>query len=169
MAIVDAEKELEQKRLAARQAMEGPDWTAKREREEGDKKNAAAAEQLKKSLAEIDQQKTALELEWVKLDDQRKVIRAQLAPVLEREKQAEAMETGLELEEAKTVLAQDKQVIEKKRQTAQAARQEAEKDKWGYQEKLWQLERVIETNTVKYRALLDREDEAKKQLTELHV
>src|SRR3989344_3969294 len=111
MVIVDAEKELEQKRLAARQAMEGPDWTAKREREEGERKNAVAAEQLKKSLA----------------------------------------------------------VIEKKRQTTQAARQEAEKDKWGYQEKLWQLELVIETNTVKYRALLDREDEAKKQLTELHV
>ncbi|MEK7208663.1 MAG: hypothetical protein AAB677_00180 [Patescibacteria group bacterium] len=167
--VTDAEKELEQKRLAARQAMEGPEWTAKREREEKEKKISETGEQLKKSLAEIDQKKTAMELEWVKLDDQRKIVRAQLAPILEREKQAESAEASLELEEAKTVLTQDKQVIEKKRQVAQITRQEAEKEKWGYQEKLWQIERVIETNTVKYRALLDQEDEAKKQLNELHV
>lgn len=163
------EQELEQKRRAARQAMEGPEWTAKREHEEKEKKVSETRGQVEKRLKEAAQKKETLELEWVKADDRRKIINDQLAPILAREKQIEETESGLELEEAKAVNPQDKQVAEKKRQQTQTERQETERAKWEWQEKLWQLDKVIEVNTTKYRALLDEEDTAKKQLNELHV
>jgi len=163
------EQELEEKRLAARQAMEGPEWTAKRESAEKEKKVSETRDQLEKRLKDIGQKKEVLELEWVKADDRRKIINDQLAPILAREKQIEETETTLELEEVKAIAPQDKQTAEKKRQQTQTERQETEKEKWSYQEKLWQIESAIETNTTKYRTLLDEEDAAKKQLNELHA
>ncbi|MBI4136404.1 MAG: hypothetical protein HY481_02595 [Candidatus Vogelbacteria bacterium] len=163
------EDALETKRLEARTAMEGPEWTAKRELETRERQTTAEKTKLEQLLASLDKQKETLELEWIRLDDQRKIIREKLAPILEREKQAEEAEAKLELDEAKTASPKDKQGIERKRQTIQETRQAAEKDKWALQEQVWQIESVLEANTVKYRALLDQEDEAKKQLTVFHV
>lgn len=163
------EDALETKRLEARTAMEGPEWTAKRERETRERQITSEKTRLEQLLANLDKQKETLELEWIKLDDQLQILREKLAPILEREKQAEEAEAKLELDEAKTVLAKDKQEIERKRQTIQETRQAAEKEKWVLQEKVWQIESVIEANIVKYRARLDEEDEAKKQLAALHA
>ncbi|MBI2097815.1 MAG: hypothetical protein HYT46_02710 [Candidatus Vogelbacteria bacterium] len=161
--------ELEEKRRAAQLAMEGPEWTAKRERETLERQTATEKAKLEQALANLEKQKEALELDWIKLDDERKIIREKLAPILEREKQAEEAEAKLELDEAKAALVKDKQEVEKKRQTIQETRQAAEKEKWVLQEKIWQIESLIEANTVKYRARLDEEDEAKKQLAALHA
>lgn len=149
--------------------MEGPEWTAKRERETRERQNAAEQSRLEQLLANLDKQKETLEIEWVRLDDQRKIVREKLAPILERERQAEEAEAKLELDEAKTALVKDKQEVERKRQIIQETRQAAEKEKWVLQEKIWQIESAIEANTVKYRARLDEEDEAKKQAAALHV
>ncbi|MEK7585214.1 MAG: hypothetical protein AAB455_01740 [Patescibacteria group bacterium] len=163
------EESLEAKRLEAKAAMEGPEWTAKREREEKVAQVTSERGQVEKSLSDLTRQKEALELEWVRLDDERKIMREKLAPVLERERQTEEAEAKLELEEAKATIPQDKQAVEKKRQVIQATRREVEQEKWVHQEKLWKVENVIETNTVKYRALLDQEDELKKRLNSLAI
>src|SRR3989344_2142658 len=163
------EDALETKRLEARTAMEEPEWTAKREHETRERQTTTEKTKLKQLLASLDKQKETLELEWIRLDDQRKIIREQLAPILEREQQAGEAEAKLELDEPKTAPPKDKREIERKRQTIQETRQAAEKDKWALQEQVWQIESVIEANTVKYRALLDQEDEAKKQLAVFHV
>ncbi len=159
----------ERKRQEARAAMEGPEWTEKRERGEREKQNSSEREALGQELANVVTKKDKLELDWIALDDQRKIIRAALAPILEREKIAEAEEARLELEEAKTGLPQPKQGIEKERWTAQDQRRAAEQEKWGWQEKLFKLEQAIENNTQKYRALLDQEDTSQTKLNALQA
>lgn len=162
------EQELTEKRQVARAALEGPDWTAKREREAKEQTAADERSRLEKQLVEIAQAKEKLELDWVRLDDRRQVLKGELTPILEREKQIEETEAKLEIDEAKTNAGKDQLEIEKKRQTIQETRRQTEKDKWVWQEKIWQIDGVIETNTTRYRALLDQEDAAKKRLRELH-
>ena len=159
----------ERKREEARAAMEGPEWTEKRERGEREKESRGERVTLELELATIATQKEKLELDWIALDDQRKIIRASLAPILEKEKLAENEEARLELEEAKTGLPQPKQGIEKERWAAQDKRRQAEEEKWGLQEKLFKLEQAIESNTQKYRTLLDQEEAAKTKLNTLQA
>jgi len=159
----------ERKRREARAAMEGPEWTEKRERNEREKESHGEQIALDRQLAEIATQKEKLELDWIALDDQRKIIRAALAPILEREKTAEEEEARLEIEEAKTGLPQPRQEIEKTRWAAQDKRRSAEQEKWGWQEKLFKIEQAIENNTQKYRGLLDQEDTAQTKLNALQA
>ena len=159
----------ERKREEARAAMEGPEWTEKRERSEREKQTLSERETLEHLTADITKQKDKLELDWIALDDQRKIIRETLAPILEREKVAEEEEARLELEEAKTGLPRPKQEIEKNRWAAQDKRRSAEQEKWGLQEKLFKLEQAIEVNTQKYRALLDQEDTAQTKLNAIQA
>ena len=109
------------------------------------------------------------ELDWIALDDQRKIINQALTPILEQERAAETEETRLELEEAKTGLSQPKQGIEKERWATQDKRHQAEQVKWGWQEKLFKIEQAIENNTQKYRALLDQEETAQAKLNALNA
>ena len=159
----------ERKREQARAALEGPEWTEKRERSEREKESQGERVNLERELAEIATQKDKLELDWIALDDQRQVIRAALTPILEREKTAENEEARLELEEAKTGLPQPKQGIEKDRWAAQDKRRQAEQEKWDWQEKLFKLEQTIENNTQKYRTLLDQEEALQAKLNALHA
>ena len=114
-------------------------------------------------------EKEKLELDWVALDDQRKIINQALAPILAREQTAETEEARLELEEVKAAAPQAKQGVEHERWTAQDNRRKAEQEKWGLQEKLFKLEQVIEVNTQKYRALLDQEEAIQTKLNTLSV
>lgn len=159
----------ERKRQEARAAMEGPERTEKRERSEREKQDLNEKETLEHLLSDLTRQKEKLELDWVALDDQRKVIRAALAPILEREKVAEEEEARLEVEEAKTGLPQPKQEIEKARWAAQDKRRTTEQEKWGWQEKLFKIEQAIETNTAKYRTILDQEEPAQTKLNALRA
>ncbi len=160
---------LERKRAEAKRALEGPEWTEKRERSEREKEHQTEKVALESEQVKIVKDKEKLELDWVALDDQRKIINQALAPILERERLAETEEARLEIEEVKTGVPQAKQGIEHERWTAQDKRRRAEEEKWGLQEKLFKLEQAIETNTQKYRALLDQEEVIQAKLNTLSV
>ncbi|HEY4476629.1 MAG TPA: hypothetical protein VJB69_01445 [Candidatus Paceibacterota bacterium] len=163
------EELFERKRQEARLAMEGPERTEKRERGEREVESQTEQATLERQLSEIATQKEKLELDWVALDDQQKIIQTTLTPILEREKTAEEEEARLEIEEAKTGLTQPKVEVEKKRWATQAKRRAAEEEKWGLQEKLFKIQQAIENNTQKYRGLLDQEETARTKLNALRA
>ena len=159
----------ERKRQEARLAMEGPERTEKRERSEREKESQSERTALEHRLAELTTEKEKLELDWITLDDQRKIIRDALTPILEKEKTAEEEEAHLEIEEVKTGLPESKRGIEKERWIAQDKRRQAEEEKWGYQEKLFKIEQAIVNNTQKYRLLIDEEEAAQAKLNALEA
>lgn len=161
--------ELELKRSEAQAALAGREWTEKRERENKTKTLKTESDTLIQKLAEIGKEKEALELHWIELDNQRRAIRAVLNPLLDEEKKVEAEEANLEAEEAKIGLANDKQVVEKKRWVTQDKRKEIEQKKWGEEEKLAKIETTIQTNTIKYRQLLDEEEKLEKRLEQVKL
>lgn len=162
-------EELSPKRAEAQAALAGSEWTAKHERETKAKTLKGENELLAQKLTDIGKQKETLELEWIELDNQRRAIRAVLNPLLDEEKKIEAEETTLEAEEAKIGLAADKQVVEKKRWAVQDRRKETEQKRWTEEGRLAKIEAVIQTNTTKYRALLDDEEQAEKRLEQLKL
>lgn len=166
---VDEAANLEEKKEIARQAMEGAEWTAKRENEEKTKKTQAAMADLTKRLAEIHTEKEKLELEWISLDDTRRKIRKVLEPILVEEKKIEEEEANLELEEEKAAIPAEKQVVEKKRWAVQDKRKELEQKKWGDEDKMTKIEKTINENTTRYRQLLDEEDKLQTQIDQLNV
>jgi len=157
----------ERKRQEARKAMEGHVWTEKRERSERDQQSSSEKEILDKLLVDLATKKEKLELDWITLDDQRKIIGTALAPILEQEKVVENEEARLEIDEVKTIASEAKQGIEKERWSAQEKRRQAEQEKWGWQEKLFKIEQAIENNTQKYRLLLDEGEVAQAKLNAL--
>jgi len=137
----------EDKRAEARLAMSGDEKT-----------------RFEDALTTMAKRKEALELEWIKLDDERKQLSEQLEIILDREKQAEEAEAKLEVEEAKLGMTKDKQEIEKKRWVIQDNRRDAEHEKWPIQEKLWGIEKLIQDHTLEYRKILATEEETKSKL-----
>ncbi|MEK7552559.1 MAG: hypothetical protein AAB505_00400, partial [Patescibacteria group bacterium] len=86
------EETFEDKRRAAQLAMEGPDWTAKREQATKEKQTSQEKIVLEEKLKELAGQKEVLELAWIKLDSQRKIIREAVTPIIERHNPAEEAE-----------------------------------------------------------------------------
>jgi len=160
----NAPDELALKREEARVAMEGPERTAKRGRDEQLKQMQTGQEELQKRLLGIRKEKEGLELDWIELDNKRKAIRQVLNPLLDEEKKFETEEADLEAEEAKIGLPQDKRVVEEKRWQVQNHRKELEEKKWVEEDKLIKIEGVIAQNTARYRLLLDEEDQLQTKL-----
>ncbi|MEK7650776.1 MAG: hypothetical protein AAB364_02840 [Patescibacteria group bacterium] len=156
--------DLSAKRSEAQAALAGQEWTEKHERENKTKTLKTESDGLVQKLAGISKEKEALEFDWIELDNQRRAIRTILNPLLDEEKKIEAEENNLESEEAKIGLANDKQVVEKKRWATQDKRKEIEQKKWNEEEKLAKIEATIQTNTTKYRTLLDEEEKIEKRL-----
>lgn len=158
---------IEDKLEAAREAMEGPEHTAKREMEE--KKAAAEAKiaELDKKVAALNTQKEKYELAWVELDTQRNEIKGKLQPILEAETQTEAEEEKAELEEKSSMVMAEKEQIEKRRQEIQAKRKDLEQQKWQWQDKLAVLEEKIAKNTKEYQGLIEQEDVIKQEIDSL--
>ncbi len=159
---------IEDKIQAAKEAMEGPERTAKRLEEEKTRTVSEQKNKFEHELATLNKEKEKLELAWVTNDDVRKAIRLDLNPLLEKEKQIEEAEAKLETEEAASSLPQNKQAVEKKRWLIQDQRKEVEKSKWTFQEKLWQVEAEIDKNTKRYRDLLTQEDKIQEELKKLN-
>ncbi len=159
--------DINDKLAAAQAAMAGPERLAKQE--EANKKDGARKEQseLEKKISLLDQQKSALELEWITLDDKRKELNTKLTPLLTDEKALEEEEAKNELEEARAAAPADKQLAENKRWATQTKRRAIEEKKWGFQTELTQVEGKIEVSTQKYRTLLDEEDGIKTRLDAL--
>lgn len=155
------------KRAEAQAALGGPEWAAKHEREAKLKTLQTENDSLVNKLADTAKQKEALEVSWIELDNERRAIRTVLNPLLDEEKKIEAEESALEQEEAKIGLAADKQVVEKRRWLIQDKRKEIEQKKWAEEEKLAKIEATIQTNTTKYRTLLDEEEKADQRLTQI--
>jgi chromosome segregation ATPase len=156
-------------REAARRALEGEERTAKRESAERQQQIQGELSTVNKALADLRRQKEELELAWIDLDGKKKAIRANLNPMLEREKQLEEEEAKLEAEEASTGVPASRHEIEQKRWPLQAERKEIEQKKWVEEEKIIELDRTIEVNTVKYRQLLEEEDKLTAKLKQLQT
>jgi hypothetical protein len=158
---------INEKLESAKQAMEGPERTAKREREE---KAEIAGEQisdLSQKKAELNKQKETFEINWVELDNQRTDLRSKLQPILDAETEAETEEEKIELEEKSSTIPVQKAEVEKKRQEIQEKRKGWEMQKWGLQEKLTRLEEAIAENTKKYQVLLAQEDTLDQEIDSL--
>lgn len=158
---------LEEKKEAARLAMEGAEWTAKRETGARTKTAKEELAKLGERLEEIHVEKEKLELDWIGLDDTRRKIRKILEPILIEEKQAETEEAALETEEERVGVPSEKQAVEKKRWAIQDRRQETEKRKWGEEDKMTAIEKTINENTASYRQLLDEEDKLQTRTEQL--
>lgn len=152
-----AEKELAEKLERAKLAMEGPTRTAIREEREHelDVKSKLAAIDFK--LAEIAKQKESLEINWIKLDENRTGLRKMIDPIVERETKLEVDESQLEEQEKNTVGERERTVIEQKRWAIQEERHKAEEEKWVYDNRLFKIEDQIKDNTAAYQKILDEE------------
>ncbi|MFA6416221.1 MAG: hypothetical protein WCW56_01905 [Candidatus Paceibacterota bacterium] len=152
-----AEKEIANKLERAKLAMEGPERTAVREEREHDfdVKNKLATIDAK--LAEIAKQKEALEITWIKLDENRTGLRKMIDPIVERETKLEVDESQLEEQEKNTVGEKERMVIEQKRWAIQEDRHKAEEEKWVYDSRLFKVEDQIKDNTSAYQKILDEE------------
>lgn len=158
-----------ERRDEARRALEGAEWTAKREEEEKARAAAAETQSLEGRLAAVHAEKEKLELAWIDLDDKRKAVRALLNPLLDEEKKLEAEETKLEAEEASTGVPQSRHEVETKRWPVQAKRQDIEKRKWAEEEKLVEVDKIVAANTKRYRELLTEEDQLMSRRDELRL
>lgn len=157
------------RREQARRALEGAEWTTKRESEERAKTIQEKIATAEKKLAEVRGQKEKLELAWVDLDDQKKSVRLVLNPILDEEKKLEAEEAALETEEAASGVPESKHATEIKRWPIQEKRQAIEKQKWSQEEKIIALDQTIEANTKAYRLLLEEEDKLAAELDKLRL
>ena len=154
-------------REAARRALEGADWTAKRETEEKTKTAHEELGKLNQRLTEIQSAKEKLELAWIELDGKKRTLRKLIAPFLEEEKKLEEAEAKLETEEAGTGVPESRHGVELKRQAIQTERKTVEDKKWAEEAKVVEIDKQIEENTKKYRALLAEEDAANARLEQL--
>jgi len=141
----------------AKLAMEGPERTAKREEREHstDVKNQLTI--LEKRLAVIAEEKETLEINWIKLDENRTGLRNMINPIVERETKLEADESQLEEQEKNTVGEKERMTLEQKRWAIQEARHKAEEEKWVYDNRLFKIEDQIKDNTSAYQKILDEE------------
>lgn len=162
-----AEPSLDEKLRAAKLAMEGPQYTAKREAREHDEVLKAKHEQIDARLAEIAKEKEKLEIQWIELDEQRSAIKQALAPLLEEEQKAEEAETALEEQERTSVVAGERQQIEQRRYEVQATRRKIEEGKWGLENEIGKFDTQIEANTAQYRVFLDEEEKLHAELSTL--
>lgn len=157
------------RRDQARRALEGAEWTAKRETTEHTKTVQEQITAAEKELAETRAQKEKLELAWIDLDDQKKAVRAILNPLLDEEKKLETDEAKLETEEASTGVPESRHAVEIKRWPLQEKRKEIEQRKWEQEEKIIAIDKTVEANTKHYRELLESEDRLVATLEKLHL
>ena len=159
--------ELDQKKEQARLAMEGAEWTAKRETDARVKTAKEELAKLDEQLGKIRAEKEKLELDWVALDDARRKIRKVLEPILVEEKKIEAEETALETEEERIGVPSEKQPVEKKRWEVQERRQAVEQKKWVEEDRMIAIEKTINENTTRYRQFLDEEEKLQTKADQL--
>lgn len=164
---VAEEPSLEEKLRAAKLAMEGPQYTAKREAREHDEIVKAKHEQIENRLAEIAKEKEVLETQWIELDEQRAAIKQALAPLLEEEQKTEEAEATLEEQERSAVTTPERQQIEQHRYEAQTTRRKIEEGKWSLENEIGKFDKQIEENTSKYRVFLDEEEKLHSELSTL--
>lgn len=162
-----SEPSLDEKLRAAKLAMEGPQYTAKREAREREETVKAKHEKIEARLAQIAGDKEKLEIQWIELDEKRSVIKQALTPLLEEERKAEDAEAALEEQERASVVAPERQQIEQRRYETELTRRKIEEGKWGLENEITQLEKQIEENTTQYRALLDEEENLHTELSTL--
>lgn len=163
----EIEKETKEKLEKAKLAMEGPARTAIREEREHDQSIKNQLSIIENKIAEIAKQKETLELNWIKLDENRTGLRNMINPIAERETSLEADEGQLEEQEKNTVNDKEKMALEQKRWGIQEQRHKAEEEKWIYENRLFKIEDQIKDNTANYQKLLDEEEKLLKEKEQL--
>jgi len=157
-------------------AMEGEEGRRQRELEEQRKKEAelrakleGEKTQLELKLRELLQQKEALELEWIKYNNQETPLETQVQPIIAEEKAAEDEERKVEQDEAVAVSTPGTPVakiqeVEIKRWTVQERRHHAEEQKWAFQKQIESLKAAKDELGNAYRKILSDEDALKKTI-----
>lgn len=151
------DQDLAEKLERAKLAMEGPARTAVREEREHEMSVKNKLAEIDAKLNEIAKQKEALELTWIKLDENRTGLRKMIDPIVERETKLEVDESQLEEQEKNTIGERERTVLEQKRWAIQEARHKAEEEKWVYDNRLFKIEDQIKDNTSAYQKILDEE------------
>ena len=172
-AVAMSEEELKRQAMLA---MEGENGRRQRELEEQHRKEEelrAKLEfektQIEAKLHEVSKQKEALELEWIKYNNQKTPLETQVQPIISEEKTAEDEERKTEQDEAVAVSTPGVPIakiqdIEVKRWTIQERRHHAEEQKWAFQKQIEALKASMDTLGAAYRKILQDEDALKKSI-----
>ena len=159
--VLSIEEQLEK----AREAMEGPERTIKREKEERVETAKETLTRLEAELAELAGEKEKMEVAWIDLDNKRTAIKEALKPIEDREGELETEELRLENQEVKVAGLKQKQETEEKRWQTQTERHKEETEKWELQNKMLEVQEKIDQNTRAYQELLSKEDDLKEKIS----
>lgn len=152
------------KKMEAIMAMEGEEGRARREKEEMAKKEAAMLEEtnkekdtLTKQLKTISGEKEKLEFRWIDLSEKKQELQKLLEPILIKEANNEKDVQAKNQEEHATDDAKERQQFEKERQALEAEREKTEKEKWVIEDKIAELDKIMNENKEKYQQVLKDE------------
>lgn len=153
---------------AARRALEGPENTDKRLKEEKSQVLEKRKKEIEDELSKIDKEKEAHELRWVELDNQKKELVEIVKPIREKEEKIESEEAALEEQEKRTPYPKQRHDIETKRWETTTARRATEEEKWAIEKKIVAIEEEVAEMTKVYQTILDREDALETEFREIN-
>ncbi|MBI2482514.1 MAG: hypothetical protein HYV76_03065 [Candidatus Vogelbacteria bacterium] len=160
----NVEPKVVDKLAEAKKALAGPERAAKIEQAEHEREIKEESKELETKLAVIVKKKEQLELLWVKLDDEKTIIKQKMTPIVEQEAKVEAEETGLEKTENETGLPSEKHKIEANRRIVEDKRRSLEDAKWKLQAEIDVIDGKIAEQTASYQKLLDEEESLQAKL-----
>lgn len=158
---------LEEKLATAKQALAGPELSAKMEHEAKIRALKAERATINTKLENLAQQKEKYELDWVRLDEKKNQIKAALKPLTDKEAELEAKENQLEDKESQMPLPAERQKVEAERWQVASERHQTEEAKWQVENKLLEADKKIDVDTKEYRALLTEEDQLRERLDQI--
>lgn len=158
------EEETTDKKMAAILAMEGEEGRLLRERSEKEKeKNKMLSgfedekRKTKERLTEIEKTRGDLEIKWIDLSSKKTGLQKIIDPILAAETKTEKDVQAKNQEEHATDDLAARQALERERQSIEAERQKIEKEKWGVEDKIVEINKIMDENKVKYQAALKEE------------
>lgn len=151
----------------AKKALAGPERAAKIEQAEHIREAKAESEQIEQRLAVLAKEKEKLELLWIKLDDEKTVVKQKMAPITSEESKVEAEEAALEKTESETGLPDEKHKVEESRRVVEDKRRVLEDQKWQLQAEIDVIDGKIAEQTASYQKLLDEEEALQAKLDAL--
>ncbi len=151
----------------AKKALAGPERAAKIEQAEHVREAKAESEGIEQRLTVLAKDKEQLELLWIKLDDEKTVVKQKMAPITDEETRVEAEEAGLEKTESETGLPAEKHKVEESRRVVEDKRRSLEDQKWKLQAEIDVIDGKIAAQTASYQKLLDEEETLQAKLDAL--
>ena len=171
--VPESEEEIKRK-MEAILEMEGEEGRLKREKEEKEKEEAEKIGKIEEEkttinskLEEIRKQKEELEIKWIDLRDKKNDLQKLLNPILADEMSVEKDVQAKNQEEHATDDPKIRQGFERERQILELKRQEIEKSKWVIEDKMTEINAIMEENKTKFQAVEKEEFQLKDRIKEL--